>query len=198
VGDSIPAMSDIAASSAGSICLALLTCWVGYASGIRRERERGRRGRNLTAASELVAPLRALQVLLRQFGREDLAKSDVARAFLKWSKAYDGHGHRLPDQWRHLARSVRDATGTVFGGISLVHVRPNVKKLDLAEPDALWQDFADDYLDYAASSILRWGDSSVDAPKSLMSYEAWLVTTGRRKAIGSNRSLPSAGSALIA
>src|SRR4051812_43841557 len=103
-------MSDIAASSAGSICLGLLTCWVGYASGIRRERERERRGRNLTAAGELVAPLRALQVLLRRFGREDVAKSDVARAFLKWSQACDSHGHRLLDQWRRLARSVRDAT----------------------------------------------------------------------------------------
>jgi hypothetical protein len=86
----------------------------------------------------------------------------------------------------------------VFGGISLVHIRPNTLKLDLAEPDGLWQDFADDYLDYVASSILRWGDSSADAPNTLLTYGAWLVATGRRKPIGSNRPLTSGRSALNA
>lgn len=50
----------------------------------------------------------------------------------------------------------------------------------------MWQDFADEYLDYAARSILLWGDSSKDAPKQLMTYEEWLVRTGRREPWGTN------------
>lgn len=45
----------------------------------------------------------------------------------------------------------------------------------------MWQEYAHDYLDHVASSILRWGDSSKDAPKTLLTYEEWLVRTGRRR-----------------
>ncbi len=79
-----------------------------------------------------------------------------------------------------------------------MHIRPDTKELDLEEPDAMWQDYADDYLDYVANAILRWGDSSRDAPKSLMTYEAWLVRTDRRKPYGANRHHLSEGSPLTA
>lgn len=50
----------------------------------------------------------------------------------------------------------------------------------LGEPDVMWQQYADDYLEYAAWGTLTCGDSDPDAPKKLKSYEEWLVTTRRR------------------
>ena len=41
----------------------------------------------------------------------------------------------------------------------------------------MWQDCADGY---TANAILRWGDSSRDRPKDLVTYEAWLIRTERR------------------
>lgn len=182
-------MYEVVVSSAGTVALALVTGGVGYLFGVRRERDKERRDRNLVAAAQLTAPLRELQRLLRWLGREPVETSEVTAAFISWSTAYDAQGHRLPRRWRHVARSVRDAAGTVFGGVSLVHIRPDTAHLELGEPDGMWQDYADEYLGYAARSILEWGDSSRDAPKELMSYEAWLVRTGRREPYGSNRQL---------
>ncbi|NYD40064.1 hypothetical protein [Nocardioides panaciterrulae] len=186
-------MYELVASSAGGALVALATTWSGYAFGVRQERDKEGRGRRFTAAADLVAPLRVLQRLVRRFGREDVARDEVADAFQHWFAAYDDHGHRLPQEWRHLSRSVRDATGTVFGGVSFVDLRPDARELDLAEPDGMWQDYADEYLDYAARSILRWGDSGKDTPKQLMTYEEWLVRTGRREPWGSN-AVPAIGS----
>lgn len=61
------------------------------------------------------------------------------------------------------------------------------------EPDVMWQDCAGGY---TANAILRWGDSSRDRPKDLVTYEAWLIRTERRDAYGSNSQQLSAGSAL--
>ena len=179
-------MTAIAISWAGPTAIALVTGWFGYLFGARQEREKERRARNAKAAAELTAPLRELQRLLRRFGRVDLDKHEVAHAFLSLSAAFDNHGHRLPPGWRHLARSLRDAAGTAFGGASLVHIRPDVMQLDLGEPDAMWRDYADEYLEYAARCILEWGDSSQDRSKELMTYEAWLVRTGRQEQGGNN------------
>lgn len=179
-------MTAIATSWLASAVLATLTGWLGYEFGTRREREKERRARNVVAATELVAPLRELQRLLRSFGCEPVERDEVAHAFINWSRSFDTHGHRLRQQWRHLARSVRDAAGTAFGGMSLVHIRPDIAQLDLGEPDRMWQDFADDYLDYASRCVLEWGDASPETPKDLMTYEAWLVRTNRREPFGTN------------
>jgi hypothetical protein len=172
-------MSATAISGVGAAALAAVSAWLGYIFGVRQERDKERRARNFTAAAELVGPLRELQRLLRRFGREEVAKNEVTDAFTSWANAYDNHGHRLPREWHHLSRSVRDAAGTVFGGVSLVHIRPDAAQLELAEPDGMWQDFADEYLDYAARWVLEWGDASREAPKGLMTYQAWLVRTER-------------------
>ncbi|WP_457208579.1 hypothetical protein [Nocardioides sp. P5_C9_2] len=185
---------EIAISTAGALGLSLATGWFGYVFGTRQERDKERRGRNFAAGAELVSQIREVQRLLRLLGRGDIDANEVASAFLAWSHAYDNAGHRLPDEWRHIALSVRDASGTVFGGVSLVHLRPDTMKLGLAEPDAMWQDYADDYLDYVANAILRWGDSNRDAPRTLMTYEAWLVRTDRREPYGANRQQLSIGS----
>lgn len=177
---------DGMADWAGAAALALVTGWFGYVFGARQEREKERRQRDLTAGAELVAPLRELQRLLRWFGREEITKNEVAEAFLAWSKVYDDHGHRLPRKWRHVDRSVRAAAGTVFGGVSFVHIRPDSSRMDLGDPDFMWQDYADDFIAYAAACILAWGDSSPEAPKELMTYDAWLVRTERREPCGQN------------
>jgi len=189
---------EIALSMGGALGLAFATGWFGYAFGARQEREKERRGRRFAAAAELVSPIREVQRLLRLLGRGDISSDEVAKAFLDWSHAFDNQGHRLPDAWRHVARSIRDASGTVFGGVSLVHIRPDTKELELPSPDVMWQDYADDYLDYTANAILRWGDSSREAPKDLMTYEAWLVRTGRRDTYGSNGHRLGADTATIA
>lgn len=188
-------MSAIATSWAGAALLAILTGWLGYAFGARREREKELRARNVVAAAELVAPLRELQRLLRRFGREPVDKRQVASAFISFSHASDAHGHCLRQEWRHLPRSVRDAAGTAFGGMSLVHIRPDIAQMDLGEPNGMWQDYADDYLDYASRGLLQWGDASPETPKDLMTYEAWLVRTDRRRPFGTNQELAKSGPA---
>jgi hypothetical protein len=181
-------MDGMAIEWVGAAALAVLTGWQGYLFGVRQERDKERRARDFTAATELVAPLRELQRLLRRFGREQMSKDEVASAFLGWSTAFDQHGHRLPRQWQHVDRSVRAAAGTVFGGISLIHIRPDSNRMDLGEPDAMWQDYADDYLGYIARCILNWGDTARDLPKVVANYDVWLVQTERREPFGQNRS----------
>jgi hypothetical protein len=58
--------------------------------------------------------------------------------------------------------------------------------MDLGDPDFMWQDYADDFIAYAAACILSWGDSRPEAPKELMTYDAWLVRTERREPCGQN------------
>lgn len=168
--------------------LALLTGWSGYAFGRRQERDRERRGRALAAAEGMASPLRNLQVLIRRFGRTSVTNSEVASAFMAWSSAYDAYSHRIPGRWRHLSRSVRDAAGTVFGGIAFVDLRPDSADIELAEPDWMWQDFADEYPDYCVSVLLRWGESNLKRSTHLKDYDRWLVDTGRREPPGSNSS----------
>lgn len=172
---------------------ALVSGGVGYTLGVRRERDAERRIRDHEAALALVKPLRELQRLLRTHGRDSVAKEEVATAFQAWAQAYDGHRHRLPLQWRRVNRSVRDAAGTVFGGVSLIHIRPDSKDFDLGEPDEMWQDFADDYIDYIAASILTWGDSSREPSKQVLGYDDWLVKTERREPLSKRRSQPASG-----
>ncbi|WP_406832874.1 hypothetical protein ABEG17_08635 [Pedococcus sp. KACC 23699] len=179
-------MDGIAIEWVGAATFVVLTGWQGYTFGARQERAKERRARDFVAATELVAPIRELQRLLRCFGHEQLNKDEVASAFLAWSTAFDQHGHRLPRQWQHVDRSVKAAAGTVFGGISLIHLRPDSTRMDLGEPDAMWQDCADDYLGYVARSILTFGDSAQEAPKTVANYDVWLVQTERRAPVGQN------------
>ena len=60
--------------------------------------------------------------------------------------------------------------------------------MDLGEPDATWQDYADDYLGYIARCILNWGDAAGDVPKVVANYEVWLVQPERREPLGQTSS----------
>lgn len=181
-------MNEILLSLVAVAVGSLVSAWAGYTFGVRREGDAERRMRDREAAMSLVEPLRVLQRLLRTHGRDSVTKDEVASAFLAWAQACDDHGHRLPLQWRRVIRSVRDAAGTVFGGVSLIHLRPESRHFDLGEPDEMWQDFADDYIEYIAASILTWGDSSREASKRVLGFDDWLVKTERREPLTKRRS----------
>ena len=52
----------------------------------------------------------------------------------------------------------------------------------------MWQDFADEYVDYIAASLLTWGDTSREAAKQVLGYDDWLVKTERREPLSKRRS----------
>lgn len=158
-------MEALVIAWAQPIVVAIVTGGIGYRLGARQERAKERRARPLIAAGEVAAALRNLQVVLHRHGRDAMLSDEVSAAFIAWATACDSHGHRLTAGYRHIARSVRDAAGTVFGGSSLVHLRPDTTLLGLADPHAMWQDYADDYLDYLARHLLRWGDSEGQRPR---------------------------------
>lgn len=164
---------------------AMGAAWVTYRFGRRRERHAAELDRRGSAAEDLAGPLRELRGLLRRYGRVAVDDTEVTEAFAAWFAAHDCQRTRLPDGWGHLGRSVRIAAGTVFGAPSWVDLRPDVAGLPLAEPDGLWQDLADDYIDYVLDVLVRWGDDSRDSVL-LLDYDAWLVRTGRRNPVGSN------------
>jgi hypothetical protein len=116
------------------------------------------------AAVELSVPLRQLQTLIRRHGRTNPPPSpgEVASAFLAWTTAFDQFGHRLPDRWQHVGRSVRAASGTVFGPVTFADIRPETVGEALEAPNFVWQDFGDDYIDYLLRVFLPWGDSLID------------------------------------
>lgn len=96
------------------------------------------------AATDLYTPLRGLQSLIRRHGRVLVEPAEVAQAFRSFYDADDRHRHQLPLPWAQLRRSVRAAAGTALGGISFVDLDPAVEHLELAEPDDIWRDYADD------------------------------------------------------
>lgn len=134
---SVMATLALAVPWLGSVALALLAASLAYAFGVRRERAKERRARTLVAAGELAGAIRNLQGVLRRHGRDAMPSDEVSAAFTAWADSCDRHSHRLPGGYRHIARSVRDATGTVCGGISMVHLRPDSEQLGLADPHAI-------------------------------------------------------------
>lgn len=144
----------------------------------RQEVARERRQVSREAASDLTASLRDLRGLLARLGRVELPQSDVARVFLAWTDAFDRQQHLLPDEWPHLASSVRAAIGTVFGAVSLADVRPDLETYPLADPDFEWQDHAYSYLNYLLDRLSRWGNAERVEPPLM--FDPWLEKTGRR------------------
>ena len=165
---------------AGGPAAAALSLWFGYVLGVRRERAREARGRNQVAAGEVTRPLRELQSLLRRHGTVGVEASQVARASSDWSVVWDNHRLRLPEPWHHLSRSVRDAAGTALGGVAFVHLRPDASELPLEPPDAMWQDYADEYLGYLVNFILDGAipvESRIGCPPTRVGWS-------RRNAVG--------------
>lgn len=188
LGSSIRGMTTELISVGSGLLTAVIAAWVGYLFGVRTARVQQRRAARSASALDLTEPLRELRALVRRHGRADLTPDDVAAAYADWAAAFDRNAHRLPDGWRHLSRSVRAAVGTVFGGITFVDLRPDAVELALEKPDFMWQDFADDYIDYAVYWLLTWGDSATTRRQDLFDYDTWLVRTERREPWGQNQS----------
>jgi hypothetical protein len=142
---------------ASSTGVTVVGAWTVYHFTKRQALAAEQRTRALAAAADLAQALRELQMLMRKQGRVEVDQREVADAFSRWGQALDRQQHRLPDDWRHLRRSVLAAAGTVFGGIAFTHLRPDAADPPLEEPDFLWQDFGDDYIDYVLDERPRWG-----------------------------------------
>lgn len=177
-------MSALVTGWVGSTTSGVIAELVGHVLSGRSERAKElREGRKATAA-ELVAPLREFQSLLRRYGIEDVEREEVEAACENWAVALEDQGYRLPWKWRHVPRNVKEAVGTVFGGVAYVRTFPEIKGMDLADPHAMWQDFAIDYLEVVAGKLLEWGDSIKGASIVEEHYDAWLARTGRRDTYG--------------
>lgn len=177
-------MSALLAGWAGSTTSGVIAELVGHSLSERSDRAKHVREGRKTIAAELVAPLRELQCLLRRYGVEDVGREEVQTVCENWSLAIEDQGHRLPWEWRHVPRNVKEAVGTVFGGVAYIHADPGAKNMEFGEPHAMWQEFAVDYLEDVAVKLLKWGDSVRGVSIVEEHYDAWLARTGRRDPYG--------------
>lgn len=163
---------------------AVLAVWVTYRLTARQAGGVAAAEARASAATALYSPLRDLQSLLRRHGRLPVTPTEVAVAFRAFYGADDRHRHELPRGWVHLRRSVRAAAGTALGGIAFVDLDPTVEFFELAEPDAQWADYADDYIGYVVDHVMRWGDPYRPKDDRLEAFDPWLLSTGRREPVG--------------
>ena len=164
---------DLLLSAVPGLIIALLGSFAGYRMATRAARSADQRSIRREAAADLSAPLRDLRTMTRRWGRVELSSAEVSSAFLAWSEALDRQRHRLPDDWRFVRRSVRAVVGEVFGGIAIVDLRPEMGEHPMAEPNLLWQDFADDYLSYVLDAVVQWGDGQRSRIR-LHDFDTWL------------------------
>lgn len=177
-------MSALVTGWLGSTASGLIAELFGHLLSTKSDRVKEVRECRKAAASELVAPMREFQSLLRRYGNEDVARDEIETACKDWAVALDAVRHRLPREWRHVPRNVQEAVGTVFGGVAFIHADPGTKKMTLGEPDVMWQEFADCYLEDVAARLLKWGDSISDVGIVEEHYDSWLARTGRREPYG--------------
>lgn len=161
------------------ILSALIGSYAGFRLSTRAAREAEARSIRREAAADLSAPVRDLRSMIRRQGQGDLSPAEVASVVVAWSEAFEWQTHRLPDKWRHVGRSVRAASGEVFGGVAMADILPEMSRFPLAEPNPRWQTFADGYLSYVLNLIARWGDGQSSAA-ALLDFDAWLGVTARR------------------
>jgi len=170
---------DLVAAALPGVLAAFVSSYAAYRFSGRAGHVSESRAIRREAAADLSSPLRDLRSMTRRWGRVDMSQEDVGPAVTAWSDAFDRQRHRLPNQWRHVGRSVRAALGEVFGGVVMVDLRPDMAADRLAEPDFEWQGFADAYITYVLDAVVSWGDDQGSTWK-LHDFDAWLEATGRR------------------
>ncbi|WP_148615477.1 hypothetical protein [Nocardioides rubriscoriae] len=173
-----------------SVGSASLASWLTYRLTSRAARETEMRTLRLGSAEELARPLRDLQGLLRRHGHIEPSPTpgEIAAAIVEWTTAFDRVGHRLPDAWQHIGRSVRAATGEAFGAVTFANILPETATESLAGPHFRWQDYADEYIDNLLAAVLRWCDPTDGddrGKRPLIQYDPWLRQTGRTDPPGS-------------
>lgn len=110
-------MSMLVTGWVGSTTSGVIAEVVGHSLSERSARAKEYREGRKTTAAELATPLREFQSLLRRYGKEPVDRAEVETACWNWSVTLAAQGHRLPWEWRHVPRNVREAVGTVFGAV---------------------------------------------------------------------------------
>lgn len=173
---------DLISASAPGVLAALAGTYAAYFFAMRGTRDTELQATRREASADLAAPIRDLRTMTRRRGRVDVTSAEVSSAVLAWTEAFDRQGHRLPQDWQHVGRSVRAATGEVFGGVVMADLSPDMAEYPLAAPEVRWQDYADDYLTYVVDAIVRWGDGQRRS-RPLENFDRWLQLTGRREVV---------------
>lgn len=177
-------MSAILTGWAGSTVSGLISEWFGHVLTVRAEENKEDRVRRRAAAAELISPLRELQGLLRRYGLECVSRDEVDSACRRWAVAMEEFEEDVSLKPRYALRNVQQAVGVVFGGVAYIHTQPDAKRMELGTPDAMWQDYAEEYLGYVAKRLQRWGHSRRGEPVAIESFDRWLVKTERRDPFG--------------
>lgn len=143
---------------------------------VRRQRATKREEHAQDAAALLIPAVKELRRLVRESDHQAQPSQAWTAAWLAFTDAYDDVGHRLPDGWRHLERSVRAAIGTFVGGIAASDSDTRMRDYAVAPHDEEWRRNADDYLDYALHSLRTWNDepARTGRAKPLLAFDPWL------------------------
>ncbi len=90
------------------------------------------------------------------------------------ARVYDDVGHRLPEDWHHLRRSVRAAVGEFVGGPAMSDLDRRMADHPLVPPDPEWLSHAVDYLEYVVQKVQQWEDEPL-RDRVLLDFDAWLA-----------------------
>ncbi|MET4639597.1 hypothetical protein [Mycetocola sp. 2940] len=168
-------MSDVISATIGSVAGAFLES----IHGCHRDQSRNLRDRRRASAESLLLDLRPLHRRMR--------KVDFSRNPKKWSHdinralhCIEANQSLLPDEWRHLCRSVRAAVGeaTGLGWSEVLGGKPS----KVASFDAIWIEHGAAYVGYTIAKIERWQNANRDASARrirLADFDTWLRLTGK-------------------
>jgi uncharacterized protein YigA (DUF484 family) len=143
---------------------------------LRRELGRDRLARARDASQALLPALRRLLDLARDGQHEQHHPRAWSEAMTGFARAYHDVGHRLPDGWRHLLRSVRAAMGEFAGGVVMADLDKRMVEYPLATRDQEWLVHAIDYLEYVVHMVQRWEDERLRRRHVLLEFDTWLAS----------------------
>lgn len=130
------------------------------------------------AAARLLPELRRPRDLARDSRQDELHPRAWADAITGFTRAYDDFGHRLPDGWRHVLRSVRAAVGEFAGGVVDADLDKRMVDYPLPARDFNWLNNAIEYLEYVVWRLQVWNDSPLSrdgARRQLLAFDPWLA-----------------------
>jgi hypothetical protein len=129
------------------------------------------------AAGRLLPELRRLRDLARDSRHDELHPRQWGEAVTGFTRAYDDYGHRLPDRWQHVQRSVRAAVGEFAGGVVDADFDKRLVDYPLPARDYTWLNNAIDYLEYVVWMLQVWNDSPLGRRvrrRQLLASDPWL------------------------
>jgi hypothetical protein len=158
-----------------------LTGFIGWWADSRRRRQQDQRTQRRDAAEDLLAWIPRL--------RDKLVFLESSCDMEQWREVMTvafASTHRvdeiIPDRWRHLRRSLRDAIGNGAGGIMWIDLTPSLANTPLTFHHR-WTMNAIEYLDYVQSKVQAWQQAysaSTARRIDMLSYNDWLVRTERQ------------------